>query len=218
MACLSSNQLRDRLYHPDVDDRLVITPLLDIDRQIAKAAADVRLGSEFIILRHTRLSGLMVDRVDATAAVRIAADVEKLTERTYVPIGGTFVLHPGQFVLTATLEYVSMPRSLMAYVIGRSSWGRLGLNIATATMVAPGFKGSITFEMMNMGTVPIGLFPGTRVAQLVFHSLAEHEAEKATYGMPGSKYIVPTGPEFSKIAEDADWELLRRFNPNLSAR
>jgi deoxycytidine triphosphate deaminase len=79
-------------------------------------------------------------------------------------------------------------------------------------MVAPGFKGSITFEMMNMGTVPIGLYPGVRIAQLVFHSLAEPEAEKTTYGMPGSKYLVPTGPECSRIAEDADWDLLVRFS------
>jgi dCTP deaminase len=101
----------------------------------------------------------------------------------------------------------------MAYVIGRSSWGRVGLNIATATMVSPGFKGSITFEMLNMGTVPIGLYPGTRIAQLVFHKLSKSEV--LNYSNTDSKYISPIGPEFSKIYLDSDWQLLRSFRENL---
>jgi dCTP deaminase len=203
--------LRDRLYHGDASQRLVVTPLLEPERQVSKAAIDVRLGSEFIVLRHTRLAGLLTKRLRPSTSQEIRADVEELTEMTYVPLGSAFVLHPGQFVLTSTLEYVSIPSSLMAYVIGRSSWGRLGLNIATATMVAPGFKGSITFEMLNMGTVPIGLYPGSRVAQLVFHTLSQPEAGATSYGSRGSKYLVPIGPEFSKIDEDDDWELLQIF-------
>jgi dCTP deaminase len=214
MTCLSSSHLRDRLYHEDASQRLVVTPLLDLERQVSKAAIDVRLGCEFIVLRHTRLAGLLTRRLNPTTTHDIRAEVEELTEMTYVQLGSAFVLHPGQFVLTSTLEYVSVPSSLMAYVIGRSSWGRLGLNIATATMVAPGFKGSITFEMLNMGTVPIGLYPGSRVAQLVFHRLSEAETGATSYGSPGSKYLVPIGPEFSKIDEDDDWKLLQRFVPS----
>src|SRR5690606_9774028 len=173
MSALSAQLIRDKLYHPDASERLVVTPLLEPDKQVAKSAIDVRLGSEFVVLRQTKLSGLMVDVMDTgNPAGAISAAVEEMVDRTYVPMGSVFVLHPGQFVLAATLEYVSVPRSLMAYVVGRSSWGRLGLNIATATMVAPGFKGAITFEMVNLGTVPIGLYPGTRIAQLVVHSLA----------------------------------------------
>lgn len=213
MSVLSSEQIRARLYHPDATDRLVVTPLLDFERQVSKAAVDVRLGSEFAVLRQTRLAGLMVDPASTKRRMGVSREVEETVETTYVPLGAVFVLHPSQFVLTATLEYVSMPRSLMAYVIGRSSWGRLGLNIATATMVAPGFRGAITFEMVNLGTVPIGLYPGTRIAQLVIHSLAQAESEADSYGQVGSKYIVPVGPEFSKIGDDADWELIRKFQP-----
>jgi dCTP deaminase len=153
---------------------------------------------------------VLTDAEDTTSlAEQISESVEETTDRTYIPIGSAFVLHPGQFVLTATLEYISLPPDLVAYVVGRSSWGRLGLNIATATMVAPGFKGAITFEMVNLGTVPIALYPGTRIAQLVFHQLSKAEAQQ--YGNKDSKYIFPVGPEFSKIADDADWDLIRRF-------
>ena len=211
MACLTASGIKSHLYSIDEDARLVVTPLLDPARQISKGSVDVRLGCEFIVLRHNRLAGLLVDRLGDVRKEKIVDEVEQLTEMTYVPLGSSFLLHPGQFVLTASLEYVSIPRSLMAYVTGRSSWGRIGLNIATATMVAPGFKGAITFEMMNMGTVPIGLYPGSRVAQLAFHTLSEPEEPMTSYGAAGSKYVNPVGPEFSKIAEDGDWDLLRAF-------
>jgi dCTP deaminase len=51
--------------------------------------------------------------------------------------------------------------------LGRSSWGRLGLIIATATLVEPGFRGTITLELTNVATVPIVLYVGMRIAQIV---------------------------------------------------
>jgi dCTP deaminase len=212
LSVLSSEQIRARIYHKDAAQRLVVTPILDWGRQVSKAAVDVRLGSEFAILRQTKMTGIMVAPPSSAAPrTEISRQVAEAVEMTYVPIGEVFVLHPRQFVLASTLEYVSMPSALMAYVIGRSSWGRLGLNIATATMVAPGFKGAITFEMVNLGTVPIGLFPGTRIAQLVVHELSKAEPEASSYGQGDSKYIVPVGPEFSKVGDDADWDLIARF-------
>lgn len=215
MSVLSSEQIRARIYHEEREKRLVITPILDLERQVSKASVDVRLGSEFALLRQTKMTGIMVSLPrPGESRAEIARQVAEAVETTYIPIGEVFVLHPGQFVLASTLEYVSMPRELMAYVIGRSSWGRLGLNIATATMVAPGFKGAITFEMVNLGTVPIGLFPGTRIAQLVIHQLSIPEEESTAYGQRDSKYLAPVGPEFSKLGEDADWDLIDKFREN----
>ena len=57
-------------------------------------------------------------------------------------------------------EYVQLPPGLMCYVIGKSSWGRMGLIIATATKVDPGFKGCITLEIVNEGEIPLVLYPG----------------------------------------------------------
>ena len=42
--------------------------------------------------------------------------------------------------------------------------------IATATQVAPGFRGCLVLELYNSGTVPIVLRPAMRIAQLVFVS------------------------------------------------
>jgi deoxycytidine triphosphate deaminase len=108
------------------------------------------------------------------------------------------VLHPQQLVLGATLEYLSFPDCIGGYVLSRSSWGRLGLIIATATFVNPGFKGCLTLELLNLGEVPLVLYPGIRVAQLVLHKV---------YGKPGmheSRYRCPTEPEFSRVYQDEE--------------
>ena len=82
-------------------------------------------------------------------------------------------------------------------MIGRSSWGRLGLIIATATAVSPCFKGSITLELVNLGEAPLVLYPGVRIAQLVVHTVEG-------IGTYEGRYTCPTGPEFSRIYLDKE--------------
>lgn len=41
-----------------MEDRLVITPMLDRDRQIGPASVDLRLGSDFLIARRAEGSGI----------------------------------------------------------------------------------------------------------------------------------------------------------------
>ena len=89
----------------------------------------------------------------------------------------------------------------MGYIIGRSSWGRIGLIIATAIFINPGYAGVITLELTNVGDVPLILYPGLRIAQITFH--------KCDYKFEGediqkSKYFGSTGPSFSEIYLDED--------------
>ena len=92
-----------------------------------------------------------------------------LASTYYVPFGKDFILHPHNFVLAVTLEWIRMPLHMTAYITGRSSWGRHGLIIETAPGVHPGFTGCLTLEMANVGDVPIKIRPGTRICQLFFH-------------------------------------------------
>jgi dCTP deaminase len=70
-----------------------------------------------------------------------------------------------------TLEWLRIPKNLAAYVVGKSSWGRAGLIIATATGVHPGFKGCLTLELSNVGEIPIAVQPGIAICQLFVHHL-----------------------------------------------
>lgn len=206
MAVLSEKAIWARLTSQD-DDQLILTPLLE-EGQVGASSADVRLGHQFIVLQRSAVSS-----IDPTELNLLERRIHQTQRRIYVSTNEPFVIHPGQLVLAATLEYVSMPHDLTATVEGRSSWGRLGLIIATACNVAPGFKGCITLELVNDGEVPLVLYPGIRVAQLVFHK-TEKEADylKGTSDEMGAivlseraaKYDCPTGPQFSRVHFDRE--------------
>jgi dCTP deaminase len=86
--------------------------------------------------------------------------------------GEVFVIHPGEFVLGRTLEWVELPDDVVARIEGKSSIGRLGLIVhATAGFVDPGFKGTLTLEITNLTRVPIKLSPNLLIAQLSFMTL-----------------------------------------------
>lgn len=147
-------------------DRLIIRPCPRLEELKKRGAAsvDLRLGTWFVSLRHTRFSALEVD--DTPDA---AANNSKLSKTHYVPFGKPFILQPRGFVLGVTLEWVRLPSNLAGYVIGKSSWGRRGLIIATAAGVHPGFTGCLTLELSNVGEVPIAIKPGIPICQLFLH-------------------------------------------------
>lgn len=180
-------QQEDRDHGP-----LVVTPLLS-DAQISDAGVDVRLGNQFIVMRN-RLFGML----DPSIGPDLSVQLPRYQEFVVVPFRSTcgFVLHPGRFVISSTFEYIALPGDLECQLEGRSSWARLGLVAAMATTVAPGFQGVITLEMTNLGSAPIVLHPGVRIAQLLFHTTSS-PSEYA-----GRKYKFPIGPEFSKIHLD----------------
>jgi len=103
--------------------------------------------------------------------------------------------------LGATFEYVKLPSDLEAQVEGRSSWARLGLQIATATFVEPGFAGVITFELSNVGNMPLELYPGVRVSQMILRR-TESKVQKPYEGKRKYRYAI--GPQFSRLNADAD--------------
>src|SRR6478672_954901 len=83
-----------------------------------------------------------------------------------------FILHPGEFVLGATYEQVSLPDDIAARLEGKSSLGRLGLlTHSTAGFIDPGFTGHVTLELSNVATLPIKLWPGMKIGQMCFFRL-----------------------------------------------
>jgi dCTP deaminase len=52
------------------------------------------------------------------------------------------------------------------------------LSIATASLIHPGYTGIITLELANLGQIPLGLYPGLRLAQIAFHELSGPASEK----------------------------------------
>ncbi len=174
-------------------ERLIVTPLINPRDSIGAASVDVRLGNTFILMKRESFPVL-----DIGAEVA-ATSIGKYQHRIRVNYHEEFILHPRQLVIGSTFEYVSIPPGLMCYVTGKSSWGRMGLIIATATKIDPGFKGCITLEIVNEGEIPIKLYPGFPIAQLVFHEASD---KKDKYD---GNYTCPIGPEFPKFKISKDW-------------
>lgn len=192
MSLLSGDEIRNALQRQDLSQRLVVMPLLDEASQIGPASIDVRLGTQFRLLRRTIEAG-----IDALHHPQQA--IERAQERVTVKLGTPLWLHPGQFVLGSTLEYIRLPPDLGGSVVSRSSWGRAGLLVATAAMVQPGYSGSLTLELMNHGEAPIALYTGSRVAQLALTRL-----DPPTTTPYQGHYAAPMGPQVANLGKDAE--------------
>lgn len=167
---LSQQALLERLHDSNWDNRLVIEPFFpdSINSESASASLDFHLGNRFTLLRGRRAS-----QHDPLSKER-RQDV--VVRELFIPRGEDFALRPGQIILGTTLEWFRFPYDLMAYVIGRSIWGRRGLLIVTAQAVHPRSSGTITLEMSNLSEVGIKLKPGVAIGQLIFHKLQESDA------------------------------------------
>lgn len=189
-----------------LDERLVVTPILDVDRQVGAGSIDLRLGSEFIETR--RRQAEVVDPFESRDMVGTTDH-----DRYDVPLGESLIVHPGQFLLGATFEFIKLPAALGGQVLGRSSWGRFGLVVATAVVVQPGYGGCLTLELQNVGSVPMRLYPGLRIAQLMLWRTVEPAV--VPYG-DDAKYQVPLGPETSRIGwEQGEVDRLRSIGRKL---
>ncbi|WP_104191742.1 dCTP deaminase [Cryobacterium sp. Y82] len=128
-----------------------------------------------------------------------AEDQPELTHLIETKPDEPFILHPGEFVLGATYEQVTLPDDVAARLEGKSSLGRLGLlTHSTAGFIDPGFSGHVTLELSNVATLPIKLWPGMKIGQLCFFQLSS-PAEKP-YGSSeyGSRYQGQRGPTASR--------------------
>ena len=85
---------------------------------VQPASVDVRLGRQFRVMRNSRLTHIDPVTVDDT-----------LMETVNVPDGGPFVLHPGEFALGHTAETLGLPDNVVGIVNGKSSLGRLGVQV-----------------------------------------------------------------------------------------
>ena len=186
---LSDRDIRARLLAGD----LKIEPILDAEVQIQPASVDLRLSSEFIVYRPGQIACL---------DPRVPESLSVATERVVVADGDAFTLHPGDFALGSTMETVTIPDDLVGQVDGRSSIGRLAVVVhATAGLIDPGFKGQITLELSNIGRIPVRLYPGLRVCQIVL--LRMTSAAERPYGHDrGSSYQAQSGPQVSRLRLD----------------
>ena len=190
MAILSDKDIKEHLK----SGKIVINPLTNPEVQIQPSSVDLRIGSEFKGFRIIRKP--CIDPMDQS-------DLDSYMESFYIDEGEPFIIHPGEFALATTYETIKLPHDLVARVEGRSSMGRLGVTMhVTAGYIDPGFMGKITLEISNIGKMPVALYTGQRVCQIVFETMTS--PSERPYGHPDrdSKYMGQKSPVTSKIKHD----------------
>ena len=179
--------LSDRDIRQEVDAKRVVLDPWD-ESMVQPSSVDVRLDRFFRLFDNHKYQ-----HIDP------AVDQPDLTRLVEVDPKEAFVLHPGEFVLGATYEVITLPDDVAARLEGKSSLGRLGLlTHSTAGFIDPGFSGHVTLELSNVATLPITLWPGMKIGQLCFFRLsspAEHPYGSERYG---SRYQGQRGPTASR--------------------
>ena len=196
----SDTDFKDRLKKD-----LVIKPI-DVEKQLGPSSVDLRLGNRF---RQFKMSDhAFIDPANYNDRIIREWTTEnntKITECEYSRLyeeEKPFIIHPGDFVLATVMEYIEVPNDLIGHLEGRSSLGRMGLMVhSTAGYVDPGFKGHLTLELANVGKLPIKLYPGMRVCQIVIQKMLS--PCEVPYGVRlGSKYLNEKGATQSRIDRD----------------
>ena len=168
------------------DGRIVVEPLAD--GAVQPASVDVRVDNSFLVFQNHRYPYIDVKQAQPD-----------LTSLVQVEDGEPFILHPGEFVLGATLERVALADDVVASIEGKSSLGRLGLLIhSTAGWIDPGWDGYVTLEFSNVANLPITIYPGMKVGQIAFFQLEEAAELPYGAGAAGSKYQGQRGPTASR--------------------
>ena len=95
-------------------------------------------------------------------------DIDYKTLTKIVDISGGYLLEPGELVLGITLETLTLPDDLCAWLNSRSRFARIGLmSHIAAPFLAPGISNKQILEIFNAGRNKIRLTPGMRICHVV---------------------------------------------------
>jgi len=192
-----------RLSDADIEQRLqensiIVSPAPD-DEAIAGISVDLRLDHRFRVFSnnsatHLDLSG---DRH------QLERDIDRIMSKEIeIAKEDALYIHPGELVLGATLESVTIPDDLVGWLDGRSSLARLGLVVhLTAGRIDPGWHGQIVLEFFNNGKLPLALRPGMSICALSFETLSS-PAQRPYNKRPNAKYKDQQGAVCSRIDKD----------------
>ena len=155
---------------------------------VQPSSVDVRLDRQFRLFDNHKYPYIdpSEDQPELTRLVETAPDEP-------------FILHPGEFVLGATYEVISLGDDVAARLEGKSSLGRLGLlTHSTAGFIDPGFSGHVTLELSNVSTLPIKLWPGMKIGQVCYFQLTSPAQHPYGTGDNLNRYQGQRGPTASR--------------------
>lgn len=175
------------------EGRIKISPAPDLESSLGSCSIDFRLGNTFMVFEHSRYS-----YIDPQQPLSIGEAMRTII----VPDGEPFIMQAGDFALASTMESLELPNDLLGRLEGRSSIARLGITVhSTAAVFEPGWVGTATMELSNLGRMAVALYPGMRICSFTFQQLTS--AVMVPYRQKkGNKYAGQSDPRASGLAEE----------------
>ncbi|WP_194844336.1 dCTP deaminase [Candidatus Clavichlamydia salmonicola] len=136
--------------HPNSEDKC-------ISYGLSSYGYDIRVADEFKIFTNIYSS---------------TVDPKNFTEDSFVDFcGPVCLIPPNSFALARSTEYFRVPRSVLTFCIGKSTYARCGI-IVNVTPLEPEWEGFITLEISNTTPLPAKIYANEGIAQVVFFEAA----------------------------------------------
>lgn len=116
---------------------------------------DIRVADEFKVFRPSGNNAAIVDpkRFDPHLLVDF--------------VGESCIIPPNSFALARSVEYLRIPRDVLAICLGKSTLARCGI-IVNTTPLEPEWEGYITLEISNTAPLPAKIYANEGIAQVIF--------------------------------------------------
>ena len=152
---------------------------------------DIRVGTRFKIFTPTPRHGdiAVVDPKRFSDDMMVEVDTA-VTGSAYV------IIPPNSFALCETVEYIEVPRDVLAICVGKSTYARCGL-IVNVTPLEPEWRGKVTLEISNTTPLPAKVYANEGIAQFVFFKA--DEVCEISYADKGGKYQDQGGLTLPKV-------------------
>ncbi len=191
MGVLSDGQIRDHV-RIEPFERVVKRPGR-ISFGVSSYGYDVRVGTRFKIFSAATRSGdaAVVDPKAFSDDMMVEVDVaSRPSDKQYV------IIPPNSFALCETVEYLEIPRDVLAICVGKSTYARCGL-IVNVTPLEPEWRGKVTLEISNTTPLPARVYANEGVAQLIF--LKADRVCDVSYADKGGKYQDQSGLTLPRV-------------------
>jgi dCTP deaminase len=193
------------------------TPLLDpfVNKQVSDGVIsyglssfgyDIRISSEFRVF-------FPYGNIKAVEKGNIV-DPKNFNQGLLMEHKGNVIIPPNSFCLGVSLERFSMPENLLGICIGKSTYARCGI-VVNVTPIEPGWTGHLTIEISNTTPLPVKIYAGEGIAQVMFFRGA---TPRVTYASRAGKYQsedpVPQAPKVVCVEESGSESVFDRLGSN----
>jgi deoxycytidine triphosphate deaminase len=113
-------------------------------------------------------------------------DPKNFPQDSFVDMEGDHcIIPPNSFALAETVEYLEIPRDIIAVCVGKSSFARCGI-IVNVTPLEPEWRGKVTLEISNTTPLPAKIYSNEGIAQILF--FRADDVCKVSYADKRGKY------------------------------